>query len=140
MSLGFLRERKSGSDGQILRAEQMLFMTGGLDRAFIVQRWRSGAMRIAACNQDQRLIEPRKEGERQSLVDIMAILNHILEIWPISHISCSLCSLGNILFRCKPKHQFQLPNIYFQLGRGLFVPKIHPNSLLSGLRGKPCSL
>ena len=80
--------------------------------------------------------EKREKG--QSLVDIAAILNHILEIWPISHISCSLCSLGNILFRCKPKHQFQLPNIYFQLGRGLFVPKIHPNSLLSGLRGKPC--
>ena len=61
---GFSEGKKKVSDVQIVSAEQMLFMTGGPDRAFIVQRWRSGAMRIAACNQDQRLIEPRKEGER----------------------------------------------------------------------------
>ena len=54
-----------GKKGRMARLcfDQMLFMTGGLDRAFIVQRWRSGAMRIAACNRDQNLIETKRRGK-----------------------------------------------------------------------------
>lgn len=57
----FKSERFSkGKRARLWSFEQMLFMTGELDRAFIVQRWRSGAMRIAACNQDLRLIETKR--------------------------------------------------------------------------------